>query len=207
MQYRSYSFIKPNLFNLTSSGTMFSNIIIERNREQLSVEVPQRTAIMKHIIVLHCGVSAALERKIDGCVKSSLFSEGDIIINPSGFFANPRWSSNVEILLLAIEPGFLNGIAKEIGKNDKVDLVPRFQFRDALLQQLIYALVSEFEQGEKPDRIYLESLAYTLAIHLIKKYSLCKEYGSIIEQKTGFSPRKLSSIIEYINDNLGDPFH
>jgi AraC family transcriptional regulator len=152
--------------------------------------------------VIHAGNPAKLEWKINGSCKASLFSAGDAIINPAGLFVAPHWSAEVEILLLAINPARLNQLAEEMESRGRVELMPRFQFRDELLRQLACSLIAEFEQESSPDRIYVESLAHTLVAHLVRKYSVAGIKPT--SARFGLPPQKLALVTDYINAHLDE---
>lgn len=197
------SLIKSHLKNLSGSGTLLEGIIVERDLEQPNSGVyrPSHQA-PRHIIVLHSAYPATLTWRFDGRSQEAFFSGGEAIINPAGLFIAPRWSAAVELLLMAIQPGFMNRIAKEMGSREPVELTPRFHFRDALLEQLARTLVMEFEQPSPPDRVYADSLAHTLIVHLIKKYSKTRVRPQL--SRHGLPQRRLSQVVEYIHGHLSD---
>ncbi len=197
------SLIKPHLFNLSGSGSTLNGVVIERNLERSNVDLDSAAVkAAKHLIVVHSANPARLEWKMDGRRKASLFAEGDAIINPVGLFVAPRWSAEVELLLLAIDPALVHQAAEEMNRTGRVELIPRFQFRDELVRQLARSLIGEFEQDLPPDRVYLESLTQTLIAHLIRKYSVAGIKPP--SARYGLPPRKLARVVEYINDNLGE---
>lgn len=197
------SLIKPHLRNLSGSGTVLDGIIIERDVEQPDSGIYRPGKYPPwHIVVLHSGGPATLTWRFDGRSHQAFFSGGEAIINPAGLFVAPRWSSAVELLLMAIQPRVMNCIAREMGAKKPVELMPRFHFRDALLEQLVQALVTEFEQPELPDRVYADSLAHTLIVHLIKKYS--KTRARLQLSRHGLPHRSLSRVVEFIDAHLSD---
>jgi AraC family transcriptional regulator len=197
------SLIKPSLLNLSGSGSLLKGTIVERNLEQPNFEASNTSVkAAKHIIVVHSGSSASLNWKIDGRHKTSLFSQGDVIVNPCGFFAAPSWSEQVELLLLGIDPIFVSRIAEQMNHRGNLELIPRFHFRDELLRQLIFGLIAEFEQDIPPNLVYAESLTHTLLAHIVRHYSVAG--SKPIQMKAGLSARKLALVIDYINDNLSE---
>jgi AraC family transcriptional regulator len=197
------SLIKPHLTYLSGSGTRLDGIIVERDLEQPNSGIYRPTGHSpKHIVVLHSAHPAKLKWRINGRQKEAFFSGGEAIINPAGLFVAPRWSSAVELLLMAINPGFVNRIATEMGAGSPVELTPRFHVRDALLEQLGRSLIAEFEQASPPDRVYADSLTHTLIVHLIKKYS-----GTRVRPHTakhGLPQRRLAQVVEFIDAHLSD---
>lgn len=197
------SLIKPHLKNLSGSGTKLNGMIIERNLEQPNSGIYRPTGQdPKHIVVLHSAHPATLEWRINGKQKEAFFSEGEAILNPAGLFVAPRWKAPVGLLLMAIHPGVVNQIAREMGSGGQVELEPRFHFRDELLEQLAKSLIAEFEQTSPADGVYADSLTHTLIVHLIKKYS-----GTRIRPQTarhGLPQRTLARVVEFIDTHLGE---
>ena len=197
------SLIKPQLLNLSGSGSRLDGIVIERDLEQPHSDIESiAPSSPKHVIVLHSGHPSTLEWRINGKRKEAFFSEGDAIVNPAGLFVAPRWSGKVELLLLAISPSLVNQVAEEMNRSGKVELMPRFQFRDELLRQLACSLIAEFEQESPPDRVYAESLTHALIAHLLRKYSVAKV--SPWEARHGLPQHTLARVIDYIDANLDE---
>ncbi|MBP5977187.1 helix-turn-helix transcriptional regulator [Brasilonema sp. CT11] len=197
------SLIKPNLLNLSGSGSMLNGVIIERNLDVPNVEFNNTSAkAAKHVIVVHSRSSASLEWKIDGSHKTSLFSAGDTVINPAGLFVAPRWSAEVEILLLGIDPVFMTRIAEQMNRHSGLELIPRFQFRDELLRSLALNLIAEFEQDIPPDPVYAEFLTHTLIAHLIRWYSVAG--SKPLPANKGLSVSKVALVKDYINEHLSE---
>ncbi len=197
------SLIKPHLKHLSGSGTRLDGVIVERDVEQPNAGLYRPTGqAPRHIVVLHSAHPATLEWRMDGRREEAFFTGGEAIINPAGLVVSPRWSRAVELLLMAINPGFVDRVAMEMGAGSHVELAPRFHFRDALLEQLLRSLVAEFEQTSPPDRLYADSLTHTLIVHLIKKYS--GTYVRSTTAKQGLSQRSLARVVECIEARLGD---
>jgi AraC family transcriptional regulator len=131
LEGKKLSLIKPHLVNLSGSGSQLDGLIIERDLEPASFEFGSASSkAAKHALVVHSGRPATMEWKIDGRQKAALFSEGDAIVNPAGLFVPHRWNAEVEILLLAIDPAFIQRIAQEMGHSAGIELIPRVQFRN-----------------------------------------------------------------------------
>lgn len=197
------SLIKPHLRNLSGSATALNGIIVERNLERPYAElygVPGKSP--KHAVVFPAAAAAKLEWSVHGRRRESQFSHGDAIINPAGLFTAPRWNAELEIVLVGIDPHFMNCAAEQLGSRPTVDLAPQFRFQDPLLEQLAKALVQEFERKDiPPDHLYAESLAAAFIAHLVKKYSVAGVRGLAV--RGGIPPQRLRHVIEYINGNLG----
>jgi AraC family transcriptional regulator len=195
--------IKPYLQRLSGSPSWLDGIIVERDLEPASSDAYSGSPKSpKHVIVFRSGEAAKLEWTMNGSRKQALFTEEAAIINPAGLFTCPRWDSEVELLLLAINPDLISRVAEQMGGRPEVELIPRFGFRDELLRQLAFALIGEFEKGGQPDRVYAESLGQAFLTHLLKKYSIAG-LGSL-RARGGLSRRVLGQVIDYMNGNLSE---
>jgi AraC family transcriptional regulator len=194
------SLIKPHLINLSGSGATFDEIIVERNVERCDTlaDGPSLKSV-RHAIVVHARHPSKLECRVNGVRQTATFAEGDMIVSPAGLVATPHWSDDVEILLLALNPGFVARVAEEM-RGGVVEVIPQFHFRDELLRCLANGLVGEFERETPPERLYVESLAYALTTHLIKNYSV---RGIAPPPRGGLAPRRLSRVLEYMRERLG----
>lgn len=128
------SLIKPHLRLLSGSGDALHGAIVERNIELANhvfdtcgIQVPN------HVLVVPTG-AATLEWTIDDKTRRRLFSGREVAINPAGLFVAPRWDANVDLILLAIAPSYLNGLVKaDDDGGQRIELVPHFHVRDPLL--------------------------------------------------------------------------
>lgn len=79
-------------------------------------------------------------------------------------------------------------------------ITPARGVRAPQIQYIGLALLAELETGCLSGRLYGESLATALAVHLVKRYSTSRK--PIREPAAGFSKRQLQQVIDYINGNL-----
>lgn len=196
------SLIKPHLRHLSSSGKMVEGLIVERVIEGANAgDLHTPDGPSKHVLVIPTRNRAVLDWKMNGRIKSAQFFPGDLIVNPQGNFVAPRWSEEVEFLLLGIDSAFVGKCADEYALS-RMEIIPRFHFRDDLLRNLVLALAAEFETKESPDRFYAASLAQALVAHLFKKYSASGQLSS--PPKGQLSLRKLRLVTEYMQAHLAD---
>jgi AraC family transcriptional regulator len=117
---------------------------------------------------------------------------------PSAF----SWNRPADLLHVDLTPALIAATAAEISPTDPVrlELVPRFNFQDPLVQQLCLALLAEVESGGLAGRLYAESLGHTLALHLLRNYS--SGLGPCSLPRYGLSDSALRRVQDYINDQL-----
>lgn len=196
------SSIKPQLLNVSTSGSLLSGAIIERDREQGPRDSDGAAVkAARHLLVVHQGSPARLDWRQDGARRSEVFA-GEAILNPLGLFLAPRWQQDVELLLLAFEPALVNHVAEDMGRQH-VELVPHIRFDDEVVRALTGRLIAEFERDTPADRIYAQSLTYTLVAHLLRHYSV----GGIRRGgfRGGLPPSALRRVLDYAHAHLAEP--
>jgi AraC family transcriptional regulator len=137
-----------------------------------------------------------------GKTYAGLYGKGDISIIPAKvpFFA--RWDGDDHYLQIRIASRFIQSVAREtIDMNpDRLELLPEFRTRDPQIESIGMMLFSELKQENLGGRLYIESLANVLAVHLLRQYSAAKPRLAIY--KGGLSERQLLQVLEYINEHL-----
>jgi AraC family transcriptional regulator len=137
-----------------------------------------------------------------GRTHTSLYGKGDISITPAKvpFFA--RWDSEDHYLQIRIASRFIQTVAKEaLAMNpDRLELLPEFRTRDSQIEAIGMMLLAELQQENLGGRLYIESLANILAVHLLRQYSAAKPRLAIYEN--GLPDRQLMLVLEYINEHL-----
>jgi AraC family transcriptional regulator len=134
--------------------------------------------------------------------RTGLYAKGDFCITPAQmpFFA--RWDSDDRFLQIRIVSGFLQNVAGEtLDQNpDRLELLPEFRIRDPQLEAIGMMLQAELKQENLGGRLYVESLANVLAVHLLRQYAATKPRLTIYEG--GLPKRQLLQVVEYINEHL-----
>ncbi|MFF0484926.1 helix-turn-helix domain-containing protein [Streptomyces sp. NPDC004435] len=198
----SGSYIKPHLRCLSGSGDHLAHAVVERSVERaagLADTVPLPVGPSRHVLVVHTGHSANLRWSADGAARRERFHTGDALVNPAGWASRPRWQDDVELLLLAFDPVWLEKLAAEAGTESGFELAPRFHFTDPLLKVLVERLVAEFEGPRTDDGLYAESLVQAAAAVVMRT---C---GSVARREVrggGLPPRRLAEVLDYIHTRL-----
>lgn len=141
-----------------------------------------------------------IECCLDNQFKRYYFQRGDTIFCPADVNKSLAWEQKNSCLLLALEPRLVEQVAYESINAERVELVPQFKLADPLIQQIAYALKSELESGCLSGRLYGESAAAMLAIHLLKINSPFRQ--SIQDYRGGLPKHKLVQVIEYMDEYL-----
>jgi AraC family transcriptional regulator len=138
--------------------------------------------------------------KLDGKWYQEEYRAGDIVMFPAGELF-PRFSIDrpTPLLEIFLSPDtFINAAAETVPS--KVKLRSHFKLRDPLIQQMGLALKTELEMGGVDSKLYADSMATALSMHLMRRYA-SRDPG-IKEYREGLPPYKLKQVIEYIRVNL-----
>ena len=137
-----------------------------------------------------------------GRTHAGLCGKGDVSITPAKtpFFA--RWDGDDRYLEIRIASRFIQSVAREtLAMNpDRLELLPEFRTRDPQIEAMGMLLFAELKQENLGGRLYIESLANVLAIHLLRQYSAVKPRLSIYD--SGLPERQVLQVLEYINEHL-----
>lgn len=103
---------------------------------------------------------------------------------------------------IRIASRFIQSVAREaLEMNpDRLELLPEFRTRDPQIEAIGLMLLSELQQGNCGSRLYIDSLANVLAVHLIRQYTATQPQHPIYEG--GLSQRQVSQVLDYIHDHL-----
>jgi AraC family transcriptional regulator len=137
-----------------------------------------------------------------GKTHTSLYGKGDISITPAEipFFA--RWDGDDHYLQIRIASGFIQQVAREAlaMNSDCFELISEFRIRDPQIEAIALMLLTELKQENLGGRLYIDSLANVLAVHLLRQYATAKPHLQIYDG--GLPQRQLVRVLDYINEHL-----
>ena len=112
-----------------------------------------------------------------------------------------RWERESEFLLLSIDPTLLARTATEVLEKETIELVPILSTLDPLIHSLALALKGELESPQVGGKLYVEMIAQTLTVHLLRNYTTNR--SEICASTSPSLPKhKFQQAIDYINDYL-----
>jgi AraC family transcriptional regulator len=105
-----------------------------------------------------------------------LVREGHTSVIPGGQPHAGEWLREAGLLHLYLSPSFVSRAAGDLIDGDRAEVAEDHTAEDPLIWQLGSALRAELlRQGGPPGRLYVDSLANVLAVHLLRRYSVaCK---------------------------------
>lgn len=154
----------------------------------------------QHIISIYT-TNFQARLRINGDWQTKSYVIGDVGIFPAHQVSPAVYfEQELGFIHLCLEPTLLARAVDESMDKNKIELVPQLQTHDPLIQQLGLSLKREVETSLVDSRLYAESVAYMLAVHLLKRYSTQRVI--IREYKDGLPKYKLKTAIAYIQEHL-----
>src|SRR5579863_10029485 len=162
------------------------------------VQVPARPTTT---IAIHVGRSVLVDCSRGGLNHRGLSVHGYSDIIPAGTPSRWEMKDTDTVLLLSAKQSLLKSVAESSGRDSKrIEIVNRFQIRDTKIEHIGWALKAEMETGYPNGRLYIESLAEALAVHLLNRHS--SQSHEISSLKGGMPGHRLKEVLSYIEDNL-----
>jgi AraC family transcriptional regulator len=138
----------------------------------------------------------------EGKTYTGLYGKGDLSIIPAEvpFFA--RWDEDDNYLQIRLTARWIQQVASEALEinGDCLEILPEFRTRDPQIEAIGMMLLAELHQESTGNRLYIESLANILAVHLIRHYTIAKPAFPVYEG--GLTQHQLLQVLDYIHEHL-----
>jgi len=159
------------------------------------------------LFLLARGAMLMEHRRVNGSWKALPVRQGDLILKPGGGVTNElRWrslsSEPMQTLHMQLNNDLLSRTAEEMADRDpaRLALVGRVGFQDPLLMQIGLALWRELEQPTAAGKLYAQTAAQMLAVHLLRYYTEAPiEIKDLLQ---GLTQRQISRVTEFILAHL-----
>ena len=126
-------------------------------------------------------------------------TKGAVCVLPSGLAHAAQLDGPSEHLALYIDPSLIKRAASDSCLSGRFEIVERYLRRDPVISSIGWALLGELDSQGMSGRLYAESLANVLAVHLLRYYATV---GVEPERFTGgLSAAKLRHVTSFIADN------
>lgn len=155
-----------------------------------------------HSLGMHFGPPVKADCAIGGRRMRRVQKPGDIDIVPAGMDGSWEDDADCQILRLSLQPSLLDQVAEDLGRHaGTIELLPRFQVRDARIEGIGRAVKADLEADTPSDPLFIDLLANALAVRLIETSS----GGFPASDDRGepkLSVRQFRMLTEYIETNL-----
>ena len=169
------------------SGRVEPCVCREQTRPEIEIVIPGERA------------SAEISyRTADGGRQRQSMGDRQISIIPPEQPHQLSWQRGAELMVIRLNPEFMNGIAHECGMRG-IQLIGQYATLDPVIWHLGRGLRGELRRHLQLNTAYLSAIATVLARHLLSTYAFTIQHSS----RSGGLPRyKLRRAIEYVNDNI-----
>jgi AraC family transcriptional regulator len=162
------------------------------------IEVP---GLRNTVVSIHVGPPVQVACRRGGYSHQGTAVHGDIDIIPADTPSLWEIKEKDAVLVMSVAPELLNMVAEEFDFDPRrIEIQNRFQVRDAQLENIGMALKAEMECGYPCGRLYLDSLAVSVAARLVRCHSSMPLEPRL--QNGRLSDRKLRQVLSYIEENL-----
>lgn len=120
--------------------------------------------------------------------------------------ATATWNGPTTVLFIEIAERLVKSLSADVvrGDPDRVQIPPNINFQDLMVSTLIHILYHELHAWNSLSRLYVDSIANTLALHLLRHYSTSPTLTRPGGHRDGYhlSPAQIHLIDDYINVHL-----
>jgi AraC family transcriptional regulator len=193
--------IMPNSPIFTSHKSGWRNIHLAYFR-QPACETPE-FSILQHTIALPVPQETVLNEFIsEGSLQKQHYylNNQNIAIFPVNRSYKIYMDKSLEFIHFYLAPSFVSHVAHEKINPDRVEILFEPKKADLLIYQMCLALKADLDVDGSGNGFYADSMATTLAAHLLRHYSTHKY--QLRQYEDGFSKHKLQQAFDYINAKL-----
>ena len=129
-------------------------------------------------------------------------NSGNVCVLPSGLAHTARLEDPCEQLALYLDPSVVRRAAAESVKSANFEVAERCERSDGVISSIGMALLGELDSEGLSGRLYAESLANVLAVHLLRHYTT--GIGEVKRFSGGLSAQKLRQVTAFVAENYGN---
>jgi AraC family transcriptional regulator len=160
-------------------------------------------ALPRHVLVVNLSPPALIQERRAG--RQGHLGTGNLVILPAG--APTTWhlerEGEVRHLHLYLSPTLIQEIATAAGLNpDAIEFVETLGVVDPQIETMALSLLSELRSEGLGGRLYVESLATILGIHLLRQHSSVKRPS--LPRAGGLDRTTLRRVSTYIDEHLAE---
>jgi AraC family transcriptional regulator len=157
----------------------------------------------QHIVTLHLGPSYTISWGIPGRNRqSTAIPIESLSLVTEGTRLGWCRTRATEALVVALDPPFVAALANRSAHGEHVEFRNLVGFADPVITHILLAMRAELRNGCPAGRLYGESLATALAIHLLRQHSVVPRR---VEDRAGGLPSgRLRRVLDYIEAHLGE---
>ncbi len=193
------SSLRPDSVRISSRSLGWRPLNIERREVEPGADCLPG-GLTEHLIFVSLADGHVI-RESGGAIAEKDLEAGLVSIHPSDTPVRWEWNTRLSFIVMSLEPAYLDKVARESFDFDpsQVRLKTVEGQRDPVINNIAGALTREVMQGDAGSRLYAESLANLLAVHLLRNYA--DHPGGIEAEKVSVAPRSVIQAMKYIHEN------
>jgi len=177
----------------------WGDIFVEYSR---SLPSDHDVNIPKNIVGVALAPQEQVTWQVDGgSSQTTPLLPGSVFLYSEREFVWSRWNQPTECVHMAIAPTALKRVATECSLSDNVEIEYRVMFADPTIVHLAQLFKAEMFAGGVAGKLYIESLATVLAIHLLRNYT-----GLVVKPilPASLDNFMLKQVKDFIEDRLAE---
>ena len=159
-----------------------------------------------HLVNLHLGAPTRVSTRRDEQGWEGTQQPGVVEVYSAGKATEQAIGDASEDVSVLLGESFFEGVAGQVGIDlDRVEVVDRFEARDATVERILLSLLPELGTEGLGGELYAQSLATALSVHLLREHSsLGQKARRSMDHPPGrgLPPRSLRLVIEHVEANL-----
>jgi AraC family transcriptional regulator len=160
-------------------------------------------ALPRHTLVINLSPPSTIQERLAG--RQGHLGTGNLVILPAGAPTNWHLEREAEVrhLHLYLSPTLVQEIATEADMNpDTIEFAQTLGIFDPQIETIALSLLSELRSEGLGGRLYVESLANILGIHLLRQHSSMKQPS--LPRAVGLDQATLRRVSTYIEEHLAE---
>ena len=200
-----FASLKPENVRLSSRGLGWWPLNFER-REAAPDSDCLPAGSTEHLIFVSLA-PGHLQRHAKGTLVERQLVPGSVAVQPSGQAVCWSWDTRLNFSVMSLEPAFLDRVAKEVFDLNPGDyeLLAAQREQDPVVANIAGVLAREVVRAEVGGKLYAESLASILAVHLLRNYS--SRAGAAAEERPAPAQQRSRAVADAITFIQGNYAH
>lgn len=155
-------------------------------------------------VAIHTGAPFEMEWRDpdDDRIHRQQINTGEIHASPADLPVFHRWDSTLSALIIAFDDRFVGRTFVEAFDAERDELRVVVGRDDPIIERLCHLCDREIAEGGATGRLYAESLATALLIHLFRTYGIKAHRPPLVTG--GLTPVQLRRVMDHIEAQLGD---
>jgi AraC family transcriptional regulator len=153
----------------------------------------------QHLVLVSMSGGCGGEVRTAGGLSARPRARGSVCVIPSGHPFAARLEGESEYLAVYLDPSLVLRAASDAPARGEVEVIEKTSNSDPVVTSVGRALLAEMDSAAPGGRLYAESLANVLAVHLLRHYTVAG--GAVSGFRGGLSGQRLGRVLSFAADN------